>query len=49
MPQLAWTRISPTKGVAILHFKYFEQEINTSGEGHWDGDNYNKISGRRYL
>jgi hypothetical protein len=42
MPQLVWTRISPKKEVALHHFKYFEEEINTSGEGHWDGDKYNK-------
>ena len=42
MPQLVWTRISPKKEVAINDFKYFEEEINTSGEGHWDGDKYNK-------
>jgi hypothetical protein len=44
MPQLIWTRISPKKEVAIRDFKYFEEEITSSGEGHWDGDKYNKAT-----
>ena len=42
MPELVWTRISPKKEVSINNFKHFEDEINSYGEGHWDGDKYNK-------
>ena len=44
MPNLLWTRISPKKEVAASHFEYFKGEIKTSGEGHWDGDKYNKAN-----